>query len=90
MSVSTEHEHWDRLVIIVAEIGLVDRDGVHPESRLIEDLGLDSLMIVELGLEAMTAFGLSEESLDLDGRIWSNCTVGDLHQLAVQSGTPRG
>ena len=56
---------------------------VKPESRLVEDMGMDSLDFVDLVVVLQEAFGVSF-NLREDPRIKEVRTLGDLHLLVLE------
>ena len=83
-SLPEKQELQDRLIEILHRISGADPATIQPESRLMEDIGIDSLGFYEILIEADTSFGIRirEEEL-LKFR-----TVGDvqnhLEQLNLQ------
>ncbi|WP_408071852.1 acyl carrier protein [Butyrivibrio sp. JL13D10] len=49
---------FDELKGLVAEILAVDEDKITPEAKLIDDLGADSLSVVELHMEIEERLGI--------------------------------
>ena len=50
--------NFEELKGLVAEILAVDEDKIKPESKLIDDLGADSLSVVELHMEIEERLGI--------------------------------
>ncbi len=50
--------NFEELKELVAEILAVDEDKIKPESKLIDDLGADSLSVVELHMEIEERLGI--------------------------------
>lgn len=56
----TDSDKLSTLYAIVArECGIEDKEIIHPESRLREDLGMDSLSFISLCVRMEEAFGVS-------------------------------
>jgi acyl carrier protein len=47
-----------KLTNIIVEVVGINADAIKPESKFIDDLGLDSLDVVELVMEVEEAFGI--------------------------------
>jgi len=56
---------YDRVAVVIAARAGIDTSMVTPMSSLVDDLGLDSLDLLQLGLELESEFGLTigDESL---------------------------
>jgi acyl carrier protein len=61
--------------ILAEQLG-VQPDQIVPEARIMDDLGADSLDMVEIGMTVEEAFNLSLSDEDLE----KVGTVGDLHE----------
>jgi 8-amino-7-oxononanoate synthase len=64
-----------KLLDIVARVSALPPGSVSPSARLSADLGLDSLMLVELGAAVQESFGITDLPPDVLGR---DTTVADL------------
>ena len=64
-SLPDKQELQDRLIEILHRISGADPSTIKPESRLMEDIGIDSLGFYEILIEADTCFGIriKEEQL---------------------------
>jgi acyl carrier protein len=71
-------EDLDGFITVVAEVSERDATAIVAESRLIDDLGMDSLALTELVLVCIESFGVDELADNLE-RDWELVTVGDLH-----------
>lgn len=60
---------FDKVVEIIVENLGVNADEVKPESRLIEDLGADSLDAVELSMALEDEFGITIEDEEFAGLV---------------------
>ncbi|WP_259740114.1 acyl carrier protein [Pseudomonas brassicacearum] len=72
------------IIMIIAEKLLVELEAVTPNARLVEDLGADSLNVLEIVLDINEAFEI-ELSTDGLARVRK---VEDLHQLVHQATAP--
>lgn len=70
-------QSWERFAAALAEITQLPLDAVNPGSRLIEDLGLDSLALVELVVFAIETYNPATVSKELDARQWEGVTAGE-------------
>lgn len=59
-----------------------------PDARLVEDLGLDSLALIELAVMALVDYELEALSEGLQQSSWEGVTVGDLYR-ECGTGHPR-
>jgi len=57
---------YDRLLAVVTERELISSEEIHPESDIIDDLGMDSLAIYEMviDIEEIYNIHLTDENLD--------------------------
>ena len=74
-----------RLVEIVARVSALPAAGVQLSAKLTADLGLDSLMMVELGAAVQEAFGLGELPAGLVDR---DITIAELAERLAGIGSP--
>ena len=71
---------WPEFAAAVAEVAGVAPATLSPDSRVVEDLGLDSLALVELILVLAEAPALMDPRLvaRLEGRRWEQTSLGQL------------
>jgi acyl carrier protein len=72
-------QEWDRFAAAVAEAARVDPAAIEPHTRLLEDLGLDSLSLTEVVVALMVDFEMQALSEELEQRDWNGVTVGELY-----------
>ena len=88
MNTMLSEEAIAKVQAILMEQLNVSRDQVTPEAGIMEDLGADSLDMVEIGMTVEEAFNLSLPDEDMD----KIRTVGDLHEalaaLLERTGQP--
>lgn len=65
---------------LVAKTLNTPRGALEPGTRLIEDLGVDSLALAELLVVMITELRMEQLAEDLAEREWTNVTLGDLYQ----------
>ena len=70
---------WDAFVADVAVIADVPLADIGADTRLIEDLGCDSLSLVELVVALIEDYGMEGLSQNLGERTWQGVTVGALY-----------
>jgi acyl carrier protein len=70
---------WERFAEGIATMHGIDLTTVTRATYLVGDLGLDSLALTELVVMLIEDFGMDSLSLELDGRQWTDATVGDLY-----------
>jgi acyl carrier protein len=75
---------WEDFVAVIAEIAEADCDDVRPHVRLVEDLNLDSLALLEVIVGLVVDLGLEELSDEMQASTWRGVTVGDLYKEYVQ------
>jgi broad-specificity NMP kinase len=81
MSAPIESEaEWHEFVDPLVEIFTGARAELKPESRLIEDLGVDSLALAELIIVLVERYDPASLSRRLDERAWEEVTLGMLFQ----------
>ena len=69
-----KQELQDRLIEILHRISGADPSTIKPESRLMEDIGIDSLGFYEILIEADTCFGIRIQ----EEQLLQFKTVGDI------------
>jgi acyl carrier protein len=79
---------WTEFAAEVAEIAQVPAAEVGPETRVLEDLALDSLALAELGVVLIDKYDLWTLSSELETRSWENLTVRALYDEYL-TGVPR-
>ena len=73
---------YDFMVNILVEQFELEKDAIHSESTLFDELGLDSLDMVDLAVEMQAQFGFTiERSVD-EEKLRAIRTVNDLCALA--------
>jgi hypothetical protein len=70
---------WDEFVAEVAAIAQAPVEEVGADTRVLEDLALDSLALAELGVVLVDKYDSWSLSRDLETRSWENCTVRSLY-----------
>jgi acyl carrier protein len=70
---------WETFAAEVAEIAQVPAAEVMADTRVLEDLGLDSLALAELGVVLVDKYDLWSLSSDLEVRRWENLSVRALY-----------
>jgi acyl carrier protein len=70
---------WEEFVVEVAGIADVPAADVQSDSRILEDLALDSLALAELGVVLVDRYDTWSLSRELETRSWENVTVRDLY-----------
>ena len=73
-SLPDKQELQDRLIEILHRISGADPETIQPESRLMEDIGIDSLGFYEILIEADTCFGIRIQ----EEQLLQFKTVGDI------------
>jgi acyl carrier protein len=80
---------YEHVVRIFVELFELEEDEIHPDATLFEELGLDSLDMVDLAVEMQTRFGFEiQRSVD-EEKLRSIRTIKDLCTLVeekIQSG----
>jgi acyl carrier protein len=70
--------NWEDFTGEVASIAGVPSDRIHAETRILEDLGLDSLALAELAVVLVEKYDMWSVSKQLETRTWADVTVRDL------------
>ena len=75
-------ELYERIELVVKQVlpNGISRENIGPETRLLDDLNIDSISVVDLVLGLEDTFGISIE----DGVIEKIKTVGDLSVLVKE------
>ena len=81
---------WDAFANEVARLASATTGVVSRSSRLIEDLGLDSLGLTELVAYLVDRHGATKLAADLELRRWENTTAGDLFDECFPSQSQAG
>jgi hypothetical protein len=76
---------WEEFVAEVATIAQVPLEEVQPETRVLEDLALDSLALTELGVVLIDRYDSWSISRDLETRSWEGLTVRSLYHEYLTS-----
>jgi acyl carrier protein len=74
-----EADAWERFATTVADAAEVGPGGVSPATRLVEDLNLDSLALLELVVTLLVDYGLEELPPEFERANWNGITVGRLY-----------
>lgn len=80
MIARASEEEWQAFVAKVAEIAGVEPSEVTAETRLIDDLDLDSLALTELLVEVISDHYLDDIAAELHERRWEGTTVAGLFE----------
>jgi acyl carrier protein len=72
-------EGWEAFAAKVAEVADVRPDEVGRETRLVDDLGVDSLALAELVVLLLVDYGLEDLSESLQDSDWGELKVGALY-----------
>lgn len=78
--------NWPDLTREVARFADVPADSIERDTRLIEDLGLDSLALTELLVTLIEAHDLDSLAEELVQRSWENVSAGELYELYCAPG----
>jgi acyl carrier protein len=81
-------DDWEPFVVHLADVAGVAADAIVRETRLVEDLNLDSLGLTEAVVILLADLDLEELPDSLAAADWSALTVGDVYDAC--RGTPRG
>ncbi len=82
---------WDRFAAEIACIAEVAPTDVSPETRIVEDLGYDSLALAELALVLIDDSEMDDVADSLVDKTWTGVTVGELYeQYRSRAGTGSG
>jgi acyl carrier protein len=71
---------WEDFVTEVAAIAEVPATQITAETRVLEDLALDSLALAELGVVLVDKYDTHSLSRELETRRWDNVTVRSLYE----------
>jgi acyl carrier protein len=76
--------------VVIAEAAQVPIDRIESSSRLLEDLGIDSLSLAELVCVLIVDLGMASVDDDVGERDWFEITVGELfREYERGAATPR-
>jgi acyl carrier protein len=70
---------WDEFRAEVAQVADVSPGEIDDQTRVLEDLGLDSLALTELVVILVDKYDVWSLSKDLENRRWANVTVRQLY-----------
>jgi acyl carrier protein len=71
---------WVRFAEAIAEAANLPIETIEPGSRLLEDLGIDSLGLAEVICLLLVDFKMASLESDLSTRDWRLVTVGELYE----------
>jgi acyl carrier protein len=77
---SDPHMNWEDFAHAVAEVAGADSSQVGHRTRLVGDLGLDSLALTEVLVMLMVDLQMTSVADQLAERDWGRVTVGDLYE----------
>jgi acyl carrier protein len=80
---------WDDFAATVAGIARVPVEGVRRDTRLVGDLGLDSLALTEVIVALIVDFDMEALSTELEERDWGAVTIGSLYDEYLSIREPR-
>jgi acyl carrier protein len=75
---SQRHLDWEAFARAVADVARVPAAQVGPETRLLEDLNLDSLALAELIVLLTVDLGMSKLEAELGTREWERVSLRQL------------
>lgn len=79
---------WEQFAAAIAEAAQVPVEKITPTSRLLEDLGLDSLALSELIVLLIVELEMTKLESELASREWDRVTVGELFEEYQQGERP--
>jgi acyl carrier protein len=79
---------WKEFVAKVAELAAIEPDRIGPKTRIVEDLGLDSIALAELVVLLIDDYGVEPLSAGLEQRTWEGVTVGSLFDESRDAAAP--
>jgi acyl carrier protein len=71
---------WAEFAAAIAEVAHAPAETIAPGTRLIGDLGLDSLALAEVIVLLLTELDVPSLDGDLSGREWEQVTAGELFE----------
>jgi acyl carrier protein len=80
---AADQRRWDELASTISEISRRPKELIRPETRLVEDLNLDSLAVLEIVVGMLVDFGVEELPRSLEETDWRGVTLGDLYDACV-------
>jgi acyl carrier protein len=78
---------WEEFTEKVASVGGPEASEIEPGVRLVEDLDLDSLAVIELVVALMNDYGLAMPD-GLNAQKWQGLTAGELFESVKQGSLP--
>lgn len=79
---------WGRFAGRVASVGELEPERVTEASRIVEDLGFDSLALLELAVVLIDEYEMERLSERLAERNWENTSVGELFSESQAEASP--
>jgi acyl carrier protein len=76
---------WQSFAASVAQVAGLPAERVEPGTKVIEDLGLDSLALTELVVLLIDEYDMASLYKSLETRSWADTTVAQLFDEAVRS-----
>jgi acyl carrier protein len=70
---------WEAFAAAIADIARVDAELIRRDTRILEDLALDSLALANLATALVVDFGMVRVSRELETRTWESVSVGRLY-----------
>lgn len=80
---------WPDFAAQLAEVAEFPVADITPRSRLVEDLNLDSIALLEVLVFVVETYEPPSISQELESRRWEGVTVGALYQECVGRGPPQ-
>lgn len=77
---TTRKLEWSSFATAIAQTAGVPAERIEPGTRLLEDLGLDSLALSEVIVLLLVDFEMFSLEQELSKREWRHVTVGELFQ----------
>ncbi|OGD12010.1 MAG: hypothetical protein A2Y86_01965 [Candidatus Aminicenantes bacterium RBG_13_62_12] len=79
-----KQEIYDTLVKVFKEYFELEESKIHPQATLFDELGLDSMDMVDLAVEMQSRFGFSIDKVADEDRLRSIRTIDDLCSLVEE------
>jgi acyl carrier protein len=87
MSAQVAPPSWEEFQAAIADATGFSREGLERDRRFIEDLGFDSLQVVEVLIVLIEDYGLTDLLGELERRPWQDITLGELFdEVAMRTG----